>query len=96
MNLFSGCAPSPGNTTNHNHATTGTGAGQLAGSGGSNFKRQNTVDSATIKENTARVSAGRPSATKNSPGQLDTSEFYLCFSPPQSINLTDLNLSLYI
>lgn len=47
----------------------------MTGSGGSNFKRQNTVDSATIKENSARVSA-RPSAPKNSqtPGQLDTSE----------------------
>ncbi|XP_046622354.1 serine/threonine-protein kinase MARK2-like isoform X11 [Neodiprion virginianus] len=71
------CAPSPGNTTNHNHATTGTGAGTLAGSGGSNFKRQNTVDSATIKENSARVPAGRPSAPKNSPGQLDTMTMFI-------------------
>lgn len=48
----------------------------MAGSGGGNFKRQNTVDAATIKENSARVSASRPSAPKNSqpPGQLDTSE----------------------
>lgn len=48
----------------------------MTGSGGSNFKRQNTVDAATIKENSARVSASRPSAPKNSqpPGQLDTSE----------------------
>jgi len=40
------------------------------------------VDAATIKENSARVSASRPSATKNSqsPGQLDTSELLLlCF-----------------
>jgi len=54
----------------------------VTGSGGSNFKRQNTVDAATIKENSARVSASRPSATKNSqsPGQLDTSELLLlCF-----------------
>lgn len=48
----------------------------MTGSSGSNFKRQNTVDAATIKENTARVSASRPSAPKNSPGQLDTSEFF--------------------
>ncbi|XP_070519291.1 serine/threonine-protein kinase MARK2 isoform X3 [Cardiocondyla obscurior] len=67
-------APSPGNATNHNHATAVTGA-TVTGSGGSNFKRQNTVDAATIKENSARVSASRPSAPKNSqpPGQLDTS-----------------------
>ncbi|KAK9294332.1 hypothetical protein QLX08_011010 [Tetragonisca angustula] len=65
-------APSPGNATNHNHATATTG-GTVTGSSGSNFKRQNTVDAATIKENTARVSASRPSAPKNSPGQLDTS-----------------------
>lgn len=70
-----GGAPSPGNATNHNHATAVTGT-TVAGSGGSNFKRQNTVDAATIKENSARVSASRPSAPKNSqpPGQLDTSE----------------------
>ncbi|CAK9801131.1 Serine/threonine-protein kinase MARK2 [Anthophora plagiata] len=65
-------APSPGNATNHNHATATTG-GTVTGSSGSNFKRQNTVDAATIKENSARVSASRPSAPKNSPGQLDTS-----------------------
>lgn len=50
----------------------------MTGSGGSNFKRQNTMDAATIKENSvkSRVSASRPSAPKNSqpPGQLDTSE----------------------
>lgn len=70
-----GGAPSPGNATNHNHATAVTGT-TVTGSGGSNFKRQNTVDAATIKENSARVSASRPSAPKNSqpPGQLDTSE----------------------
>jgi len=73
-----GGAPSPGNATNHNHATAVTGTA-VTGSGGSNFKRQNTVDAATIKENSARVSASRPSAPKNSqpPGQLDTSEFIL-------------------
>ncbi|KAK9294337.1 hypothetical protein QLX08_011010 [Tetragonisca angustula] len=69
-------APSPGNATNHNHATATTG-GTVTGSSGSNFKRQNTVDAATIKENTARVSASRPSAPKNSPGQLDTMTMFI-------------------
>ncbi|KAL0114387.1 hypothetical protein PUN28_011563 [Cardiocondyla obscurior] len=71
-------APSPGNATNHNHATAVTGA-TVTGSGGSNFKRQNTVDAATIKENSARVSASRPSAPKNSqpPGQLDTMTMFI-------------------
>ncbi|XP_057323540.1 serine/threonine-protein kinase MARK2-like isoform X4 [Microplitis mediator] len=64
--------PSPGNATNHNHASTVTG-GTVTASGGSNFKRQNTVDAATIKENSARVSSTRTSAPKNNPGQLDTS-----------------------
>ncbi|KAL6266823.1 hypothetical protein P5V15_003652, partial [Pogonomyrmex californicus] len=65
--------PSPGNATNHNHATAVTGA-TVTGSGGSNFKRQNTVDAATIKENSARVSASRPSAKNSqSPAQIDTS-----------------------
>ncbi|GLG96658.1 Serine/threonine-protein kinase PLK4 [Gryllus bimaculatus] len=45
------------NATNHNHAPA------------SNFKRQNTVDSATIKETTARINSGstvtRPVSTKN-------------------------------
>ncbi|XP_032454458.1 serine/threonine-protein kinase MARK2 isoform X9 [Nasonia vitripennis] len=68
-------APSPGNTTNHNHATGAAAGVTVTGSGGSNFKRQNTVDAATIKENTARAAreSARPSAPKNSPGQLDTS-----------------------
>ncbi|XP_015112645.1 serine/threonine-protein kinase MARK2 isoform X9 [Diachasma alloeum] len=69
-------APSPGNATNHNHATTGTG-GTVTSTGGSNFKRQNTVDAATIKENSARVSAARPAAPKNSPGQLDTMTMFI-------------------
>ncbi|XP_017876070.1 serine/threonine-protein kinase MARK2-like isoform X13 [Ceratina calcarata] len=70
-------APSPGNATNHNHTTTTTG-GTVTGSGGSNFKRQNTVDAATIKEqNSARVSASRPSAPKNSPGRLDTMTMFI-------------------
>lgn len=71
---FSGGVPSPGNATNHNHASTVTG-GTVTASSGSNFKRQNTVDAATIKENSARVSSTRTSAPKNNPGQLDTSEF---------------------
>ncbi|XP_066591482.1 serine/threonine-protein kinase MARK2-like isoform X17 [Prorops nasuta] len=65
-------APSPGNATNHNHTTTVTsGTGTVTGS---NFKRQNTVDAATIKE---RVAAARPSAPKNSPGQLDTMTMFI-------------------
>ncbi|KAK3930764.1 Serine/threonine-protein kinase MARK2 [Frankliniella fusca] len=47
------------NSSNHNHNSTT-----------SNFKRQNTVDSATIKENTARINsasaATRPTPVKNS------------------------------
>ncbi|XP_054005642.1 serine/threonine-protein kinase MARK2-like isoform X3 [Hylaeus anthracinus] len=69
-------APSPGNATNHNHATAATG-GTVTGSGGSNLKRQNTADTATIKENSTRVSASRPSAPKNSPGQLDTMTMFI-------------------
>ncbi|XP_034235188.1 serine/threonine-protein kinase MARK2-like isoform X9 [Thrips palmi] len=63
-----------------NSATTGTASGVPAGtpnssnhnhnSTTSNFKRQNTVDSATIKENTARINsasaATRPTPVKNS------------------------------
>lgn len=46
-------------TTNHNHAiTTNT-------SVTSNFKRQNTIDSATIKENTARLCARPVKNTAN-------------------------------
>ncbi|XP_011300036.1 serine/threonine-protein kinase MARK2 isoform X5 [Fopius arisanus] len=77
-------APSPGNATNHNHATTGTG-GTVTSTGGSNFKRQNTVDAATIKENSARVSATRPAAPKNSPGQLDTRCFLLLGNEARTI-----------
>lgn len=97
----SGGAPSPGNATNHNHATAVTGAA-VTGSGGSNFKRQNTVDAATIKENSARVSASRPSAPKNSqpPGQLDTSEFILLlkknFEELLSTNILFDYLSCYV
>ncbi|XP_034944662.1 serine/threonine-protein kinase MARK2 isoform X5 [Chelonus insularis] len=68
--------PSPGNATNHNHAPAVTG-GTVTASGGSNFKRQNTVDAATIKENSARVSSTRSSAPKNSPGQLDTMTMFI-------------------
>ncbi|CAG2060663.1 unnamed protein product, partial [Timema podura] len=55
------------NAANHNHTPA------------SNFKRQNTVDSATIKENTARINsasvAARPTAVKNAANipVLDTS-----------------------
>ncbi|XP_044003543.1 serine/threonine-protein kinase MARK2-like isoform X18 [Aphidius gifuensis] len=71
-------APSPGNATNHNHATAVTsGGGGVTSTVGSNFKRQNTVDAATIKENSARVSSTRPSASKNSPGQLDTMTMFI-------------------
>lgn len=47
------------NAANHNHTPAG------------NFKRQNTVDSATIKENTARINSAsaavRPATVKNTP-----------------------------
>ncbi|KAK6632123.1 Map microtubule affinity-regulating kinase [Polyplax serrata] len=53
-----GMPATPSNATNHNYTTA------------SNFKRQNTVDSATIKENTARINSGnaptRPTVAKNS------------------------------
>nr|XP_014278719.1 serine/threonine-protein kinase MARK2-like isoform X1 [Halyomorpha halys] len=48
-------------TVNHNH--TGAGGGN---SQGSNFKRQNTVDTATIKENTARLNSRGPAKNTNS------------------------------
>lgn len=57
------------NTTNHNHSG---GGGTTATA--SNFKRQNTVDSATIKENTARLNSRAPAKTANLP-VLDTSMF---------------------
>ncbi|XP_065346875.1 MAP/microtubule affinity-regulating kinase 3-like isoform X5 [Cloeon dipterum] len=70
----SGGAPALTPGTNHNHSAVTS----------SNFKRQNTVDSATIKENTARINsasaaasgAGRPSAAKSTVSNipsLDTS-----------------------
>lgn len=75
----------------------------MTGSSGSNFKRQNTVDAATIKENTARVSASRPSAPKNSPGQLDTSEFFFRYPvtfttviQPIFVQLFFFSASLYL
>ncbi|XP_076244449.1 serine/threonine-protein kinase MARK2 isoform X3 [Calliopsis andreniformis] len=68
-------APSPGNATNHNHSTATTGGTVTGSGGGSNFKRQNTVDAATIKENSARVSASRPSAQRNS--QLNTMTMFI-------------------
>lgn len=59
-------------TTNHNHSSTGTGSTATA----SNFKRQNTVDSATIKENTARLNSRAPVKNANIP-VLDTSMWQL-------------------
>ncbi|XP_069677067.1 serine/threonine-protein kinase MARK2-like isoform X4 [Periplaneta americana] len=54
-----GGTTAPPNAANHNHTPA------------SNFKRQNTVDSATIKENTARINstspAVRPATVKNTP-----------------------------
>ena len=46
------------NSHNHNNSTSGGGGGSnntSSASSGSQFKRQNTVDPATIKENTARL-----------------------------------------
>jgi hypothetical protein len=54
-----GGTTAPQNAANHNHTPA------------SNFKRQNTVDSATIKENTARINSAsaavRPATVKNTP-----------------------------
>jgi hypothetical protein len=54
-----GGTAAPQNAANHNHTPA------------SNFKRQNTVDSATIKENTARINSAsaavRPATVKNTP-----------------------------
>ncbi|BES89207.1 S_TKc [Nesidiocoris tenuis] len=56
--------PSGANSAvNHNHNATGGSVTQS-----SNFKRQNTVDTATIKENTARLNARGP--TKNATSTL--------------------------
>ncbi|XP_046809805.1 serine/threonine-protein kinase MARK2 isoform X9 [Lucilia cuprina] len=80
----------PGNTAGHvattgtagtvpsstNYAIAGTGSSAERSSISSNFKRQNTIDSATIKENTARLSAQnqRPaSATHKLLATADTS-----------------------
>lgn len=60
------------NSTNHNHSSGGGGGGAAATA--SNFKRQNTVDSATIKENTARLNSRAPVKTNNLPVVLDNSE----------------------
>ncbi|KAB7507726.1 Serine/threonine-protein kinase MARK2 [Armadillidium nasatum] len=57
-----GTTPTPVTITNYNHSST---------TGSNHFKRQNTVDAATIKENTARLQqgattpSGRPSGLKN-------------------------------
>lgn len=62
------------NSTNHNHSSAGGGGGGGAAATASNFKRQNTVDSATIKENTARLNSRGPVKTNNIPVVLDNSE----------------------
>lgn len=62
------------NSTNHNHSSTGGSGGGGAAATASNFKRQNTVDSATIKENTARLNSRGPAKTNNIPVVLDNSE----------------------
>lgn len=54
---------------NHNHNTTGGGSVNAA----SNFKRQNTVDTATIKENTARLNSRQTKNTTSTLPVLDTS-----------------------
>ncbi|KAG8253408.1 hypothetical protein J6590_033779 [Homalodisca vitripennis] len=60
------------NVTNHNHSGGGGGGGTGGGTAtASNFKRQNTVDSATIKENTARLNSRGPTKNANLP-VLDT------------------------
>ncbi|XP_075211589.1 serine/threonine-protein kinase MARK2-like isoform X5 [Lycorma delicatula] len=64
--LSRGVPAGAGNVSNHNHSSTGSNS-----AGGSNFKRQNTVDSATIKENTARLSSRPAKNTANLP-VLDT------------------------
>uniref|UniRef100_A0A1B6DFJ7 MAP/microtubule affinity-regulating kinase 3 n=1 Tax=Clastoptera arizonana TaxID=38151 RepID=A0A1B6DFJ7_9HEMI len=58
--------------TNHNHSGSGSGVGGGNAVAGSNFKRQNTVDSATIKENTARLNS-RPAKNTANINVLDTS-----------------------
>lgn len=69
VQLSGGTTATPSNSTNHNHTTA------------SNFKRQNTVDSATIKENTARINSGsgatRPTVAKN------------------AVNITSIDSSVY-
>ncbi|XP_055838993.1 serine/threonine-protein kinase MARK2 isoform X19 [Episyrphus balteatus] len=53
----------------NNHSGTGTGTTADRSSISSNFKRQNTIDSATIKENTARLAAQnqRPASATQKP-----------------------------
>ncbi|KAI5704735.1 hypothetical protein M8J76_003784 [Diaphorina citri] len=56
---------SGGAGTNHTHNSSISPAP-------TNFKRQNTIDSASIKENTARLNAGRPAKNTASIAPLDT------------------------
>lgn len=56
--------------SSNNHSSSGTGSGTSErASVSSNFKRQNTIDSATIKENTARLAAQnqRPASSITKP-----------------------------
>ncbi|KAF6215276.1 hypothetical protein GE061_010028 [Apolygus lucorum] len=76
--------PSGGNSTvNHNHNATG---GIVTP--GSNFKRQNTVDTATIKENTARLNS-RP--TKNATSTLPVLDTSNASSPGKPRGVTKSN-----
>uniref|UniRef100_A0A224X7R3 MAP/microtubule affinity-regulating kinase 3 n=1 Tax=Panstrongylus lignarius TaxID=156445 RepID=A0A224X7R3_9HEMI len=64
-----GVAAGANSAVNHNHNTTGGGSVSAA----SNFKRQNTVDTATIKENTARLNSRQTKNTTSTLPVLDTS-----------------------
>ncbi|XP_073995093.1 serine/threonine-protein kinase MARK2-like isoform X16 [Rhodnius prolixus] len=64
-----GVAAGANSAVNHNHNTTGGGSVNAA----SNFKRQNTVDTATIKENTARLNSRQTKNTTSTLPVLDTS-----------------------
>ncbi|KAK9496525.1 hypothetical protein O3M35_013186 [Rhynocoris fuscipes] len=64
-----GVAAGGNSTVNHNHNTTGGGSVSAT----SNFKRQNTVDTATIKENTARLNSRQTKNATSTLPVLDTS-----------------------
>uniref|UniRef100_A0A0K8SL77 non-specific serine/threonine protein kinase n=2 Tax=Lygus hesperus TaxID=30085 RepID=A0A0K8SL77_LYGHE len=82
---ISGGVPSGANSTvNHNHNATGGSVTQ-----GSNFKRQNTVDTATIKENTARLNSRGP--TKNATSTLPVLDTSNASSPGKPRGVTKSN-----